>query len=145
MESISMSQRSPFDYTPAWEDTAPYPQLGMRRIFKVSLYLAGIFIAECSLLGISFTVFGTTASRFTWIAMVVALGTFGGSLIYFFRTRLNARCLPWLQYLWWILGATIGAIVTLVLEAAFIPNPYDKQLPTAIFGCIILLYSITLA
>ncbi len=118
--------------------------MAVRRLFKVLLYLVGIFVAECSLLGISFALFGTAASRFNWITFLIAFSTLSASLIYFFRTQIKSRCLPWLHYLFWILGATIGAIILFILEAAFVPDPNAKQLPTAIFGCIILLYSIAL-
>jgi len=139
-----VSQEAPLDYTPLWEYSASPPRMGKRRVFKVVLYLVGIFVAESSLLGISFTVFGTATSRFNCITTLIVFSTLGGSLIYFFRTQYKARCLPWVQYLWWILGATIGAVMAVILEAAFVPNPNDKQFPTAIFGCIVLLYSVAL-
>ena len=140
-----MSQKTPLEHIPLWEYRVPPPKMTARRAFKVLLYLVGLFVAECSLLGISFTVFGTAVSRFNCISALIVFGTFGGSLIYFFRTKYNARCLSGLQYLWLILGATIGAIILIVLEEAFVPNPNDKQLPTAIFGCITLLYGTALA
>src|SRR5712672_3630662 len=106
-----MSQEAPLDYTPVWDYRVSSPCMGKRRVFKVFLYLVGIFVTECSLLGISFTVFGTAPSRFNCITTLIVFSTLGGSLIYFFRKQYKARCLPWLQYLWWILGATIGTII----------------------------------
>ncbi len=144
-----MANKLPDGNLPLWEYTVPSPPTGMRRVFKILLYLIGIFVAECMLLGISFTIFGTTfgtsISRFNCISVIIAFGTLSGSLIYFFRTQYKAPCLPWLQYLWWIIGTTTGAIIAFILEATFVPHNSDAQLPTAIFGGIILLYSLSLA
>ncbi len=144
-----MSQETLRDNSPLWEYRVPSHRMRRRGIFRLLLYLVGIVTAECSLLAISFSIFGPTfsteTSRFNCVVTFIAFGTLGGSLIYFFRMRLNTRCLPWLQYLWWILGATIGAFLAFVFEAAIVSNPNDKQLPPTVFGCIILLYSISLA
>ena len=138
-----MSQQQQIEFTPQWEYTSPSSKGGKRRIFKVVLYIVGIFIAECSLLSISFTIFGPT-SNLNWMTFFIAFGTLGGSLIFFFRKKYKAPCLPWMGYVWWIFGATIGAIMAFILEASVILNPKDLQLPTAILGCILLLYGIAL-
>jgi hypothetical protein len=131
---------------PTWTAQAGYvPSSSMllRRIFKVFLYFVGIFLSGFGFLGATLT-FPGSSNRVGYIALVIGIIAFIGSLIYFFLKRFKAPCLPWLHYLWWILGATIGSIVLIVLEIAFVPNPNDKQLPTAIFGCIILLYGVAL-
>ena len=121
--------------------------MSIRRTFKVLLYLVGVFFAAFGILGVIATILGAVGDNsrpgyfilfFEAIAIIV-------SMLFFFRRRYKAPCLRWSQYLWWILGATGGLPLALLLEFSFVPNPNDTHLPLAIFGLIFLLYGVALA
>gem|GEM_PF-2878402 len=133
---------------PSWSAQAGYappPTMTVRRIFKIFLYFVGVFLAEFGLLGAALSIPGST-NRTGDIAFFVGIAALIASLIYFFRTRFKARCLPWLQYLWWIVGVTIGGILAIALEFAIVPNLNGKSqsVSSAILVGIILFYGIAL-
>ena len=133
---------------PSWSAQAGYappPTTTVCRIFKIFLYFVGVFLAEFGLLGTPLSLPGAT-NRTGDIAFFVGIAALIASLIYFFRTRFKARCLPWLQYLWWIVGATIGGSLAIALEFAIVPNLNGKSpsVPYAILSSIIFFYGITL-
>ncbi len=117
----------------------------VRRIFRVFLYFMGAFLAEFGLLGAAVSLPGSS-DQAVYIALVIGIVALIGSLIYFFQGRFKTRCLPWLQYLWWILGATIGWIMAIVLEYAIDPTLNGKQhsVSSTIFAGTILIYGIAL-
>ncbi len=142
MEGRIVSQR------PSWTAQmgyVPSPSMTLRRIFKVFIYFVGVFLAGFGLLGAALSLPGSS-NRTAYIALVIGIIGFIGSLIYFFLKRFKTRCLPWLHYLWWILGATIGSMMLIVLEFAIVPtlNGKPQSIWSAIFAGTILLYGIAL-
>ena len=108
------------------------------------LYFVGVFLAEFGLLGTVASLPGIS-NRAVDITLVVGIISFIGSLIYFFRIRFKVHCLSWLQYLWWILGATILSFILIVLEFTVVPNPNGKpSFWYVTFAGTILLYGIAL-
>src|SRR5260221_418247 len=119
--------------------------MSIRRTFKVLLYLVGVFFAAFGILGVIATILGAVGDNsrpgyfilfFEAIAIIV-------SMLFFFRRRYKAPCLRWSQYLWWILGATGGAIMALALGIAIISS--NSILSSMILSLITLLYGVALA
>ncbi len=139
-----MSQQPPLPYH---IDYAPLPKSRVRKVFKIALYFTGVLIAEFGLIGVPLVASGYN-NQVGDIAIVIGILALIGSLFIFFRKGYSVHYLSWKQYLLWILGATIAAIVAIVAEFALVPdlNTNDKSMPipSAIFAGIIFLYGIAL-
>jgi hypothetical protein len=133
---------------PPWSPQADYvlsSRMGIRRAFKVSLYFVGVFLAALGILGVIATILEAVGnnSRSGYIVLFFEAIGLIVSLVFFFRKRYKAPCLRWPQYLWWILGATGGAIMALSLGIATISS--RSILSSIILSFIILLYGMALA
>jgi hypothetical protein len=125
---------------PAWSTYVSYityPRTIVRRIFTILLYFVGVFIAGFGLLATAISIPGFN-DQDVYITLAVWIVAFIGSLFVFFRIRFKIPCLSWLQYLWWILGATMGIITAIALEFAVVPNFNGKgqSISNAIFDAI---------
>ncbi len=134
--------------TPAWSIHANHiihPKMVVRRIFTILLYFVGVFIADFGILGTAASIPGFD-SKEVYITLAAGIVVFIGSLIVFFRIRFKIPCLPWLQYLWWMIGATIGVIIAIAIEFAVVPdlNGKGQSISNAVFSCMIFFYGITL-
>jgi zinc-ribbon domain len=112
------------------------------RVVRSILYFLAVFVAGFGLFG-SFISFGNAQLMaglgiFFWLGLIVA------SVVIFFRVQHRIPRMRWVQFIWWILGATVGAIMALVLEFSF-TNITKDPLGSFIFGGIILLYGLLLA
>lgn len=134
------------DQTPLFEYADLSTRMIVRRVFKILLYFVGGFLAEIGLLVIGLYV-SNMNNQFGYATLLVGLIAGVGSIFIFFRKRYYVYSLSWLRYLWWILGATIVAVVASILIFVFLPDPNgkDQKIASVIFGFILLFYGIALA
>lgn len=114
---------SSLEYNQVMLPSFPYTQ-GIARpgigIFSGILYFIGIVIAIFGLLGI-LTTFGTGAI-IGLAALLLTLILVIVSIVLLFRIRKRVTSLRWWQRIVWIVGATLVAVLALILEAIVYPS-----------------------
>jgi hypothetical protein len=109
-------------------------------VFRVVLYLFGVFVTEFGIFGIALYGFNSSAliecsDAFLGLAAAVV------GLWFFFRRGYHLYSLHWVQYVWWLLGLTASGIIVLSLTFGFI----SLQVLGSILGsCALALYGIGL-
>lgn len=133
--SLEYNQETPpsFPYT---QGTAR-PGIG---IFSVILYFIGIVITIFGLLGIlttfgTGTIVGLAGLLLTLILVIV-------SIVFLFRIRKPVTSLRWWQRIVWIIGATLVALLALILEAIVYPS---GTLTNYFTGSVFLLLGVIIA
>ena len=118
------------------------PKTVGRIILKIVLYFIGAFIAEFGFLGGALLASGssTPVGCIVFSSGIVALI---GSIFVFFVRGYYIHCLPRLQYLWWILGASIADLIILVI-AFVITGASTDPITTAIVADSLALYGLSL-
>jgi hypothetical protein len=123
------------------QEILPRQKVTTFRVIRSFLYFIATLIAAFGLAG-AFSGFGVRAG---YLGIFFGLGLLVGSVFIFVRTRHRFQHLNWSQYIWWILGATVGIFMAWLLEFVFVSGAPNGTLGSFIFGWIILLYGIVLA
>ncbi len=113
------------------------------RIIRGIFYFIAVFTAAFGLFG-SFNSFGHS-SLLVGLGLFFMFGLIVAGIVLFLRMRRRITKLRLAQFIWWILGATVGMFMAAILESAFIPNFSNVPVGSFIFGCIFLLYGLVLA
>jgi hypothetical protein len=113
------------------------PRIG---VFSAILYFMAALIAAFGFVGM-FMTFGTD-TRISAIAVFFGLGSLLVSVFIFLRMRHRVPLLHWWQRILWILGATVGGFMLIILASAFFPTGLFSNYS---FGLIFLLYGFTWA
>ncbi len=118
-----------------------HPRITFFRVIRSVLYFIAAPIAALGLLGTFNAIFGTS-NLFEGLAIFFGLGLLVGSVVIFLHMRYRVPQLRLAQFIWSILGATVGWVMATILVAALTTTgkPFD-------FGIffIILLYGFVLA
>jgi hypothetical protein len=117
------------------------PRITVLRVIRGILYFIAAPIAAFGLIGTFNAIFGTS-NRFEGLAIFFGLGLLVGSVVIFLRMRYRAPRLRWSQFIWSILGATVGLVMAFILVFALAEK---GKLLDLFFGCIVLLYGFILA
>lgn len=125
----------------SYEKLSFRPRITVLKVIRGILYFIAAPIAAFGLIGTFNAIFGTS-NLFEGLAIFFGLGLLVGSVVIFLRLRDRASRLRWSQFIWSILGATIGMVMAFILAFALAPNGRFSELS---FGCIVLLYGFILA
>jgi hypothetical protein len=113
------------------------------RVIRVILYFIAALISAFGLI-VSFVAFGSSV-RVGALAFFFGFGLLVSSVVIFMRTRHRIQRLKWSQCIWWLLGATVGLIMAILLYFVFFPDASHEPEAIFFFGWIILLYGLVLA
>ncbi|MFL5705972.1 MAG: hypothetical protein ACJ8AG_24570 [Ktedonobacteraceae bacterium] len=110
-------------------------------VIRSVLYFIAAPIAAFGLIGTCNAIFGTS-NLFEGLALFFGLGLLVGSVVIFLRLRHRASRLRLAQFIWSVLGATVGLVMATILVSALTTNgkPFDIA-----FGLVVLLYGFVLA
>jgi len=125
----------------SYEKLSSHPRITVLRVIRSILYFIAAPIAAFGLIGTFNALFGTS-NLFEGLAIFFGLGLLVGSVVIFLRMRDRAPRLRWSQFIWSILGATVGMVMAIILASALAAN---GRLSDLFFGCIVLLYGFILA
>src|SRR5947209_5702167 len=117
-----------------------HPRITVLRVIRGILYFIAAPIAAFGLIGIFNALLGTS-HLFEGLAIFFGLGLLVGSVVIFLRMRYRAPRLRWSQFIWTILGATVGLVMAFILAYSLAT---EGKLLDLFFGCIVLLYSFIL-
>ena len=118
-----------------------HPRITVLRIIRWILYFIAAPIAAFGLIGIFNALFGTSR-LYEGLAIFFGLGLLVGSVVIFLRMRYRFSRLRLSQFIWSILGATVGMVMAFILAYSVAA---EGKLLDFFFGCIVLLYGFTLA
>jgi hypothetical protein len=118
-----------------------HPGITLFRVIRSVLYFIAAPIAALGLLGTFNAIFGTS-NLFEGLAIFFALGLLVGSVVIFLHMRYRDPKLRLAQFIWSILGATVGWVMATILVAALTTS--GKPVDFGIFF-VILLYGLLLA
>ena len=118
-----------------------HPRITLFRVIRSVLYFIAAPIAALGLLGTFNAIFGTS-NLFEGLAIFFALGLLVGSVVIFLHMRYRDPKLRLAQFIWSILGATVGWVMATILVAALTTT--GRPVDFGIFF-VILLYGLLLA
>lgn len=129
------------DPSPARPLPAPsHARALLSRICRVGIYLIGVFVAEFGIFGIALYGFNSSAVIECGAPSLGLVGA-GAGLFFFFHQGYHLYGLRWVQYVWWLLGVTIGGLLTLLLVFGLIS---PLALGNVLGSCVLALYGIAL-
>ena len=132
------SQVDPFSYH---QKLSPRPSVTFLRVVRSILYFIAALLAAFGLIAIMNGLFGT-GTRAEGLAIFFGLGLLVASVVFFLRMRYRVPRLRWPQFLWSLLGATVGLFMALILAYALSP---DGRFSDLSLGSIVLLYGFVVA
>lgn len=124
----------------SYEKLSSRPRITVLRVIKGILYFIAAPIASFGLIMIFNGLFGT-GNLFEGLAIFFALGLLVGDVVIFLRIRHRVPRLRWSQFIWSILGATVGMVMAFILAFALL----DGKFSDLSLGYIFLLYGFVLA
>ena len=126
---------------PPYSSKMSLPRTFGRVTLKITLFFIGALIAELSLLGGTGEAAGANSAIacFIFPAGIIALI---GSIFVFFNKGYYLHCLPKLQYLYWLLGATLAFLVLFVTVFS-VSHPETNPIASAVAAGILTLYGIS--
>lgn len=132
------SQSQAFSYH---QKLSSRPSVTVLRVIRGILYFIAAPIVALGFIMICNGLFGTS-NRAEGLAIFFGLGLLVASVVIFLRMRYRVSRLRWPQFIWSIVGATVGIFMALILVYALSPNGEFSDLS---LGSIILLYGFVLA
>src|SRR5579864_4299241 len=130
MKGHSMSQQ------PHWSQQVDYgapSRMSLRRAFKVIIFSVGTLIVLLFLFAGSLPILVIRTSpanvQGRTIAIFVCLIVLVISIFLFIRSRHSMDSLRWRQYIWWLLGATLGGFLAFFLAQIFAFYFYTNDQP----------------
>src|SRR5947208_88749 len=115
---MSQPQLWPAQPQPQYSPKMPLPSTNARILVKILLYLVGTAIAWFGFFA-GALVATSSNGPFGYSALSFSLLALAGSIFIFFQKKYYIHCLPGLQYLWWILGATAISFAAFVIVFGF--------------------------
>src|SRR5947209_19031563 len=110
----------------SYEKLSSHPRITVLRVIRSILYFIAAPIAAFGLIGTFNALFGTS-NLFEGLAIFFGLGLLVGSVVIFLRMRYRVPQLRLAQFIWSILGATVGWVMATILVAALTTTgkPFD--------------------
>jgi hypothetical protein len=118
------------------------PRTNGRIFIKIVLYFVGFAIAWFGFFGGIVTATGSS-SPIGCFAFSFSLLALIASLFIFFQKKYYLHCLPWLQYLWWVLGITVGSIIVFPIIIG-LTMPISNHVGSALFASMLFFYGVSL-
>jgi hypothetical protein len=109
---------------------------------KSILYFFGMLTACLGLIAVSPRMGSIAMGLSVLICLIAPILT----TILFYKGRYHLATLKWQQYLWWILGSTIGGIVATILISTFaeLPDHTFSRTGDLLFSLTVLIYGVIL-
>lgn len=117
------------------------PSVTVLRVIRSILYFVAASIAAIGLIGTFTTLFGS-GNRSEGLALFFGFGLLVASVVIFHRMRYRVLRLRWPQFIWSILGATVGMFMAFSLAYALAPTGQFSDLS---IGYIFMLYGFVVA
>jgi serine/threonine protein kinase len=129
-------------YTPS--GSAPHAQITVLRVFRAIFYFViAVPVTILSFFGTFNVVTGKTPLG-VGLGLLLSIGLLVGSIVLFRRLQDRVQRFTWRQLMTWIVGATVGCFLLLLLLTALVPD--TKGIVWSLFfGILLLLYGLALA
>jgi hypothetical protein len=119
------------------------PKITVFWIVRAILYFIAIFVAALGLFG-AFTSISKN-NTMTYLGLFFFFGLMVAGVVFFIRIKHRIQRLRFWPLIGWICGATVGAFMAAILEAAFFTDFSKNPVGSFIFGCVVLLYGLIIA